>query len=94
MPGECSGAFASHKSFQKINRDSMTQVYEGNLRREFMTGDQFEEDIAYAAREFLQSQERKFKRKIETFFDKIKHGDEVHQAWIKKVIDEHFEEYL
>lgn len=30
-------------------------------------------------------------RRIEKLFDAIKHGDEVHQAWLKKAIEEHFD---
>lgn len=29
--------------------------------------------------------------RINTLFDKIKHGDQEHQDWLKKAIDEHFD---
>ena len=29
-------------------------------------------------------------KKCEALFDKIKHGDEEHQKWLKSAIDEHF----
>jgi hypothetical protein len=33
---------------------------------------------------------RNLQKKIVTLFDKIKHGDETHQTWLKQAIEEHF----
>lgn len=32
----------------------------------------------------------RYREQIKTLFDKIKHGDQAHQDWLKTAIDEHF----
>ena len=49
------------------------------------------EGSCLTAPEFAAHAHKLLQEKINTLFDKIKHGDQEHQDWLKKAIDEHFE---
>lgn len=44
-----------------------------------------------AYRNALMVEVERLREAVGTLFDKIKHGDDVHQVWLKKAIDDHFD---